>query len=488
MVSKLFYKDYTPLHTSFSKPFMQKQFTKNNLKPSLGVVTLALMNVAAIASLRNLPVMASCGLSLFFYYGLSIIIFFIPSALISAELATMFSHKEGGVSTWVTEALGPKWGFFTAWCMMAKGFTYFPAVIAFVAGTFSLLVNPHWAESSWYTMGMIVLIMWGGTLLNCRGVKLSNIVSSLGCTVGTIFPGLVIVSLALYWILSGRPAVLSFEGSYLPNIDSFSELAFLAGTFIAFSGIELSATHVREVYNPQKNFPKAILLCAVIVLGISILGSLAVALVIPKENISLDAGIMQAFNTMFAQIGFPKIAKLMGICVLFGALATINIWIMNPVRSLHANAKDHSYLPAYFRQLNKAQAPQRLLVFQAIVVSLMTFIFFPLMPSVNSTFWLLTATTSNIYMLGLLFMFASAIYLRFKRPDLIRPFKVPGGQFGMLLLGGSGFCSTLFVFLIGFVPPSSLDMGPWALYLNIGSTALIAGSALLYVRLKKLAA
>lgn len=84
-------------------------------KPSLGVVALALMNVAAIASLRNLPVMANCGLSLFFYYGLSILIFFIPSALISAELATVFTHKEGGVSTWVAEALGPKWGVFTSW-------------------------------------------------------------------------------------------------------------------------------------------------------------------------------------------------------------------------------------------------------------------------------------------------------------------------------------------------------------------------------------
>ncbi len=469
---------------------MQKQFTKNNLKPkpSLGVVTLALMNVAAIASLRNLPVMASCGLSLFFYYGLSIIIFFIPSALISAELATMFSHKEGGVSTWVTEALGPKWGFFTAWCMMAKGFAYFPAVIAFLAGTFAFLVNPHWAESRWYTMGVVVGIMWAGTLLNCRGVNLSNLISSLGCTVGTIFPGLVIVGLAVYWLLSGHPSVLRFDGSYLPSIDSWSELAFLAGTFIAFSGIELSATHVREVKNPQKNFPKAILLCSVIVLGISILGSLAIALVIPKESLSLDAGIMQAFHTMFAHLGFSQMAKLMGVCVVFGALATINIWIMNPVRSLYANSKEHGYLPAYFRKVNKAGVPQPLLAFQAAVVTVMTLVFFSLIPSVNSTFWLLTATSCNIYMLGLLCMFASAMYLRFKRPQLARPFKVPGGKLGMLFIGGAGFCSTLFVFFIGFVPPASLDMGPWALYLNIGSTGLIAGSALLYVKLKKPAA
>lgn len=468
-----------------TQPADKAHQSKLSPKPSLGVIALALMNVAAIASLRNLPVMANCGLSLFFYYGLSIIIFFIPSALISAELATMFTHKEGGVSTWVTEALGPKWGFFTAWCMMAKGFTYFPAVIAFLAGTFALLVNPHWAESAYFTVGTILVVMWAGTLLNCRGVKLSNLVSSLGCTVGTIFPGLVIVGLAVYWMLSGRPSVLSFEGSYLPDIQTFSELAFLAGTFIAFSGIELSATHVREVKDPQKNFPKAILLCSAIVLGISILGSLAIALVIPKDSLSLDAGIMQAFNTMFGALGFPQMAKLMGICVLFGALATINIWIMNPVRSLHASAKEQGYLPVYFQALNPAGAPQRLLFFQATVVTVMTFVFFSISPSVNSTFWLLTATTSNTYMLGLLCMFASAIYLRFKRPDLPRAFRVPGGRLGMLVLGGSGFCSTLFVFFIGFVPPASLDMGPWALYLNIGATTLVAGSALAYLGLKK---
>lgn len=170
---------------------------------SLGILALALINVAAVASLRNLPLMANCGLTLFFYYTLSTFVFFIPCALVSAELATTFAHEHGGIYTWVKEAFGPKCGFFAIWCMTAKNFTYFPAVIAFVAGTISFLINPHLADNSMYTMLMVIGIIWLGTFMNCKGVRLSDLVSTVGCTVGTIFPGLFIVGWGYIGYLAG---------------------------------------------------------------------------------------------------------------------------------------------------------------------------------------------------------------------------------------------------------------------------------------------
>lgn len=77
----------------------------------LGVITLAIMNVAAVVSLRGLPAEAVYGLSSAFYYLFAAIVFLVPTALVAAELAAMFAQKEGGVFRWVGEAYGKRFGF-----------------------------------------------------------------------------------------------------------------------------------------------------------------------------------------------------------------------------------------------------------------------------------------------------------------------------------------------------------------------------------------
>jgi amino acid transporter len=73
---------------------------------------LALMTVSSVASLRPAPTMAVYGLACVFLYVLPAIIFLIPTALVSAELASGWS---GGVYRWVTEGMSPNWGFVAAW-------------------------------------------------------------------------------------------------------------------------------------------------------------------------------------------------------------------------------------------------------------------------------------------------------------------------------------------------------------------------------------
>ena len=88
--------------------------TNSNTKGTamkLGVITLAIMNVAAVVSLRGLPAEAVYGLSSAFYYLFAAIVFLVPTALVAAELAAMFAQKEGGVFRWVGEAYGKRFGF-----------------------------------------------------------------------------------------------------------------------------------------------------------------------------------------------------------------------------------------------------------------------------------------------------------------------------------------------------------------------------------------
>ena len=79
----------------------------------MSLFTLTMINVIAIDSLRSIPMSAHYGFSLVFYL-LSALIFFIPSALISAELSTGWPQT-GGIYVWVREAFGIPIGFLVIW-------------------------------------------------------------------------------------------------------------------------------------------------------------------------------------------------------------------------------------------------------------------------------------------------------------------------------------------------------------------------------------
>ena len=78
---------------------------------TLNVFVLAMLSLAVVISLRNLPLTAEYGLSSIFFYLIAAVCFMLPYALVSAELASGWP-KAGGVYIWVREALGDRWGFF----------------------------------------------------------------------------------------------------------------------------------------------------------------------------------------------------------------------------------------------------------------------------------------------------------------------------------------------------------------------------------------
>jgi glutamate:GABA antiporter len=78
----------------------------------LGVIGLALVLIAAMDSIRNLPTTATFGWSAIFFYAIAVLTYLIPVALCSAELATTVG---GGMYRWVREAFGSRWGFLAVW-------------------------------------------------------------------------------------------------------------------------------------------------------------------------------------------------------------------------------------------------------------------------------------------------------------------------------------------------------------------------------------
>src|ERR1700722_5273105 len=264
-------------------------------KKTLTVFTLAMINVAAVSSVRNLPTIAEYGFASLFFFAMAGILFFIPVSMVAAELATGWPQT-GGVFAWVKEAFGHRTGFLAVWLLWAENVIYYPALLSFIAGTIAYIVSPTLAQNPYYTLFVIVTVFWATTLANLLGMRISGWISAFGVITGTIIPGGLIIILGLLWYFSGNPVQIPLTAeSLIPDMSSPTQLVLFSGVLVAFCGLEMSAVHARDVQNPQKNYPRAILLSAILILGLYVLGVLAIAIVIPQKDISLTAGSLQAF-------------------------------------------------------------------------------------------------------------------------------------------------------------------------------------------------
>ncbi len=432
------------------------------IRRTITVFTLAMINVAAIGSVKNWPVTAEYGFSSIFYLLLAALIFFIPVSLVSAELATGWP-KSGGVFVWVKEAFGHRTGFLAIWLLWAENAIWYPTILSFIAATVAYIFDPALSSNTTFTLTIILASFWAATLANLLGMKISGWISTFGVVFGTFIPGGLIIILGMIWYFTGRPLEITMSwDALIPNMGSIEQLVLFTGILLSLCGMEMSAIHARDVKHPQKDFPKAILLSGVLIIGMSILGVLAIASVIPQKEISLVAGSMQAFSYFVNAYGLNWITPYIAILIALGAFGSLSTWVIGPTKGLLAAARDGD-LPPYFRAVNKEGMPKRLLMVQAIFVSLLSLVFV-FMPTVSAAFWILSAIVAQLYLVMYILLFAAAIKLRYKRPKVERPYKIPGGKLGIWIVAGVGLVSSVFTMIIGFFPPSQIETGSVLFY------------------------
>lgn len=416
-----------------------------------------MITVGSVDSVRNLPATALFGSQLVFFFIMAAIFFLIPAALVSAELAAAWP-KQGGIYVWVKEAFGSKAGFVAIWLQWIENIIWYPTLLSFVAGTIGYIINPELAHNVIFLVSVILVAFWGATLINLNGMKTSAAFSTL-CTIsGLLIPMALIIALGVTWVVSGNPLQIDFSWhGFMPNMHNPDAWVALTGIILSYCGIEIATVHAGDVVNPQRDFPRALLYSVAIILSTLVLGALAIAVVLPEKDISLVAGIMQAFSAFFKQYHMSWCLPIIAFMLVMGGLGGINNWIIAPTKGLLVAAQD-GHLPVHMREVNEHGAPSVMLFYQAIIVSLMTIVFL-MMPSVNGSYWLLTVIAAQLYMLMYLMMFATVIKLHFKRPEVERPFKIPGGRFGLILFSLLGCIGCITTIVVGFIPPSNIDVG-----------------------------
>lgn len=440
---------------------------------SLSTFALAMITVAAIVSLRNLPLFAEYGLASIFYFIIASLIFFIPIALTTAELASGWPYS-GGSYIWVGEAFGKRTGFFSLWMAWMGITAWYPAILAFIATMLAHLLTPFipgLEHNTFFTISVMLSVFWILTFVNFLGMGTSSWLSTAGVILGTVVPGILIILLGLWWILAGHPAEIIFSWKALIPEWRFENMVFFSGILLGLGGVEVAAFHIRETRHPAKDFPKAVILAIFFILGIYILGTLAVALVIPQKDISLISGLIQSFQVFFNAFHLPWAVPVLALCILIGAFATINAWIAGPAKGLLITAQE-AFLPPILTRVNSKGVPTGMLLFQAIVCSILSGIFL-WMESHSVAYWILLALSAQFALVQYGLMFVAVLKLRYSKPNIPRAYQIPGGKVGVWLTTLVGITACLFGFWIVFVPPAQLDIKGKLLYQLILAVSLM---------------
>jgi amino acid transporter len=435
---------------------------------SLGVFALAMISVSAIIALRNLPTLAKNGFSIVIILSIAAFLFFIPIALVCAELASGWP-KEGGIYAWVKEAFGEKSGALAIWLEWAESVVWLPAALIFISANIAYILQPELADNRYFMFMVMTVVLWSGTLLNCFSTKTSGWVSTIGIIAGSIIPGLAIIGLGAYWFQSGYPIEIEFtRQSLMPEL-SLSSMAYFTVIALGFAGIEVASFYVQDVKNPQRNFPIAICVAASLIIVLYMLGALSIAMVVPKADLNLSSGMMQAMEVFFGTLNVPWATPCFAFLTVIGALALLNTWILGPSKGLLASAENGD-LPKFARRTNRHHSPVAILLMQGIIgtalLSLNLFI-----PTVNQFYWIFQTQAAQLILMMYFMVFISVIKLRYSQPDVIRRFQIPGGKVGIWLVAGAGAIFCIVAFLFGFIPPEEYQIGSQLQY----SGMLLAG-------------
>ena len=456
----------------------------------LSVMTLAIMNITAVVSLRGLPAEAIYGPSSAFYYLFAAIVFLIPTAMVAAELAAMFSDKQGGVFRWVGEAFGARTGFLAIWLQWIESTIWYPTVLTFGAVSLAFIgfndsADAVLASNKVFTLIVVLAIYWIATFISMKGLGWVGKISRIGGMVGTIIPAALLIVLGIIYICTGGHNYMDMSQGFFPDLTKMDNLVLASSIFLFYAGMEMMGVHVMDVNNPSKNYPKAIIIGSLATVCIFVLGTFALGFIIPAKDINLTQSLLIGFDNYFRHFHISWAGPVMAVALMFGVLASVLTWVSGPSKGIFSVGKA-GYLPPFCQKTNSQGVQSNILLVQGGIVTLLALLFV-VMPSVQSFYQILSQLTILLYLIMYMLMFAAAIRLRYKMKDTPRPFRLGKGNVLMWIIGCVGFCGSLLAFVLSFIPPGQIATGSstvWYSVLIIGCLVMVVIPYIIYAMRK----
>jgi glutamate:GABA antiporter len=455
------------------------------LPRALGLRDMVLFNVVAVVSLRWFATAAAAGPSSITLWVLAALFFFVPQGLAVGDLAARYPD-EGGIYAWTKRAFGEGHGFLCGWCYWVNNILYYPNLLmsTAVVGTYVIGRGGTELESSWlYVLPATLIALWLAVWLNIVGLRVGRWLQNIGA-LGTYVPGVVLVALGAYAMLTHPSATPMDAAALTPNLADPKKLNLWASIAFAFAGLELCAVMGGEVKDPTRTVPRSILLSAPLIAFIYIAGTVAVLWLVPTGQVNIVSGFLQALHVGAQDIGFGAvwIAPAMAALYVLGNVGGVGAWLTGPARVAFVIGLDRYFPPAFGRVHPRWETPYVAILTQAVLATV--FLFISVLgkgTTVERAYLVILDTMLLVYFIPYLYLYVAYLVVRLKTP-VPAGASVLAGRPAALVIGVCGFAFTLFAMYMAMIPPEPDQAATFLLKVVGGAAFCVALGGVIYWR------
>lgn len=451
------------------------------LRREIGLWDLVLLNVVAIVGLRWwLTSAGGYGYAAIPLWLLGFLCFFVPSGIAVVHLTTRHP-EEGGIYAWTKHAFGDNHGFISGWCLWTNNLIYFPHLLIFTVGNLIFMMGARYAEleNSSLVMALASLVLfWIAVGLNVLGMRYGRWLNNLGA-IGTWVPAALLVVLGAVALFKYGAATPFEPASLIPTVTTDTVVFFTLICF-AFSGLDLGPLMAGEIIDPRRNVPRAIFISGFIITVIYVLGTIALLVALPQQEIGILSGVGRAIATVQSRMGVGLLAGASALLIALGGMGGISSWLAGSSRIPYVAGIDR-YLPSAFGRVHpRYGSPHVALLITGGISSVVILLGF-IGSSVKETYEQLALFTTIVYFIPYLYLFASFIKLGTadRLPGVIA---VPGGRAGTIVFGTVGFLTTAIAIVFAlFPPPDTPDKFEYVAKI-LGGCVLLLGLGWMFYR------
>ncbi len=309
----------------------------------LGRWDLILLFVVAVANLNLVPAIASSGALTMWLWGLAFVAYFWPQGVAVTELSQRWPG-EGGIYLWTRNSFGEGHGFFAGWCYWLSNVVYLPTVLLSCVGVGLYVFGSSaqsLASSERLTGGVALLLLLGLLVLSVRGQQTGKWMTNVG-GVGTVGGGILVCLLAA-WTLRGQGSAVQLH-DLNPQGASWRLLAVFGTICYSLQGLDLASIMGDEIREPRKVLPGAIFWGAVISGAIYLGVTFAMLIALPREQIGVLSGVLQAVSTMADRAHVRAVVAPLALFEFLAILGTASAWFSGSARLPFVAGIDR-YLP-----------------------------------------------------------------------------------------------------------------------------------------------
>ena len=447
-----------------------------------GVGGLAILTFAFLANVNTTPQLATFGLGAIALFVMAIVLFLAPTAMASSEMAAAWP-RTGGIYVWTRLAFGEAAGFVIIWLEWAQFVVAWPYLMGSITLQAAYLIDPSLNNNPVFLVLVVITTTWLSVLLALRGLRVTSGFAWYSVIAASVLPAVLLVAFAIVYVVQGNSPQFEVSASALVPAVDFSDIAFISGALLMFAGIQVSANHAGDVENPGRTIPRsnwiAVALCLLLFAPLT----LAIATVIPANQINIVSGLVQSAEAIFTATSVGWLTPIFTFLIVTGLIASLVQIINGPSRGLVVAGREGGNLPPFLQRENAQKMPVVIIVIQAAISSVLA-LGYLVLGSVQNAWIMFALIQTNMVLIMYLMMFAALVKLRYSKPDVKRPYAIPGKKVGVWAVAAIGSIVCLAGLVISFLPTSEntgMSTGVYVLIVALGTIAFTAMPFLFWI-------